>query len=196
MALFRCASAVVFLAIGSATVANAQIEKPFPTDAEIGLVLTQTDRAIQQYKPLIDQQETQIGKSTTDAVAQDHEVVNALEMAAKALKGKPQALNGPLGFMFFEWIDDALRNAVLCASGASNVAAVQTMFGNEDKGAPLLHLAQSCLDASTLIYTVSESVGALYQRYVEAEDQLANRATGAVEKCMDILKKNGGPPKK
>ena len=43
--------------------------KAFPTDDEINLVLTQTERAIQQYKPLIDQEEIQMGKSATDAVA-------------------------------------------------------------------------------------------------------------------------------
>lgn len=196
MVLFRGASALVLLTISFAGVANAQTEKTFPTDNEINLVLTQTERAIQQYKPLIDQQETQVGKSATDAVAHDRQVVKALEMAVKALKGKPQGFNGPLGFMFFEWLDDASRNALLCGSGASNLAALQMMAGSMDKAASLLYLAQSCVDASTLIYTVSENAGFLYQRYVEAEDQLAARATGDVEKCMDILKKNGIPPKK
>lgn len=50
----RCASTLVVPTVGFALVANAQTEKTFPTDAEINLVLTQTERAIQQYKPLID----------------------------------------------------------------------------------------------------------------------------------------------
>jgi hypothetical protein len=192
----RCASVVVFLTISFAAVANAQTEKTFPTNDEINLLLNQTERAIQQYRPLVDLEETQMGKSATDAVAQDRQVVKALEMAVKAFKSKPQAFNGPLGFAFFEWLDDADRNALLCESSASNLAAMQMMAGNQDKATSLLHLAQSFKDASTLIYTVSENAGSLYQRYIVAEEKLATRATGDVEKCMDILKKNGTLPKK
>jgi len=196
MALFRCASALVLLAISFAVVANAQTEKPFPTDDEINLVLTQTERAIQQYKPLIDQEEVQMGKSATDAVAIDRKNVKSLEIAVKAFKGKPQGFNGPLGFVFFEWLDDASRNALLCASWASAQGALQMMASNKDKAASLLHLAKSCSDASALISTVSENAGSLYQRYVEAEEQLAVRGAEVAEKCTDILKKNGVPPKK
>jgi hypothetical protein len=95
--LFRCASAFVLLTISFAVVANAQTEKTFPTDDEINLVLTQTERAIQQYKPLIDLEEAQMGKSVTDAVAIDRKNVKSLEIAVKAFKGKPQGFNGPLG---------------------------------------------------------------------------------------------------
>jgi hypothetical protein len=196
MPLSRCASALVLLTISSAIVANAQTEKTFPTDDEINLVLTQTERAIQQYKPLIDQEEIHMGKRGTDAVAHDRQVVNALEMAVKAFKGKPQGFNGPLGFTFFEWLDYADRNAVLCGSGASGQAVLQMMAGNKDKAESLLHLAQSCTDVSTLIYTVSENACSLYQRYVEAEEQLAVRCAEVAARCTDILKKNGIPPKK
>ena len=168
MPLFRCASAVVLLTISFAIVVNAQAKKTFPTDDEINLVLTQTERAIQQYKPLIDKEEIQMGKSGADAIAHDRQVVNALETAVKAFRGKPQEFNGPLGFTFFEWLDDADRNAVLCGSGASGQAASQMMAGNKDKAESLLHLAKSCSDMSTLIYTVSENAGSFYQRYVEA----------------------------
>ena len=54
---------IVLLTTGSALAANAQIETAYPTDDEIGLVLTQTERAIQQYKPLIDQEEIQMGRA-------------------------------------------------------------------------------------------------------------------------------------
>lgn len=87
--------------------ASAQTEKTFPTEAEIGLVLTQTDRAVRLYKPLIDQEEILMGTSGADAIAHDRQVVSGLEMAVRAFKGKPQGFNGPLGFAFFEWLDDA-----------------------------------------------------------------------------------------
>jgi len=44
-------------------------------------------------------------------------------------------------------------------------------------------------------YTVSENAGSLYQRYVEAEEQLATQGAEVARKCTDILKKNGVTPK-
>jgi hypothetical protein len=97
MVQFRCASTVLVLSVGFSVVAKAQTEKTFPTDTEINLVLTQTERAIQQYSPLIDQEEVQLGKSGADTIAHDRQVVSGLEMAVKAFKGKPQGFNGLLG---------------------------------------------------------------------------------------------------
>jgi hypothetical protein len=192
MALFRCASAFVLLAV---SFARAQTDKSFPTVDEINLVLTQTERAIEQYKPLIDQQEIKMDNAP-DAVARDRQVVKALETAVKAFKGNPQGLNGPLGFAFFEWLDDASRNALLCGSGASAQGALQMMAGNKGKADSLLNLARSCSDVSTLIYTVSENAGALYQRYVSGIAQLAEQAAETAQKCVETLKKNSAQPKK
>ena len=197
MALLRCACAPDLLTVSFVAVANAQTDKTFPAADEINLVVTQVERAVQRYKPLIDQEEVRMGKSATDAVAHHREVENALDMAVKAFKGEPQGFNGPLGFAFFEWLDDADRNALLCGSGASTQAALQMMAGNTGNAASLLHLAQSCTDVSALIYTVSENAGALYQRYVETEEQLAVHGAEVADKCIDILKKkNGTSPKK
>ena len=191
-----CRSALVFLNISFAFVANAQTDKSFPTDDEINLVLTQTERAIQQYKPLIDREQVQMGKSATDAVAKDRQVVEALELAVKTFKSQPQGFNSPLGFAFFQWLDDANRNALLCGSSASGQATVQLIAGNRGKAESLIHLAQSCSDVSTLMYTVSENAGALYQRYVAGIAQLAVQAVDAGKQLMDTVKKNGVPAKK
>ena len=196
MVQFRCTSTLVVLTVGFAVAANAQTEKTFPTDAEINLVLTQTERAIQQYKPLIDMEAVHLGQNGVDTIAHDRQVVSGLEMAIKAFKAKPQGFNGPLGFAFFEWLDDASRNAALCAGGSSNQAMSAMMAANKDQAESLLHLAQSCADMSTLIYTVSENAGSLYQRYVEAEEQLAVHGAEVAARCTDILKKNSIPPKK
>ncbi len=165
MPLFRCASALVLLTICFSVMSNAQIKKTFPTDDEVNLVLTQTERSIQQYKPLIDQEEIQMGKIATDAVARDRQVVSRLEMAVKTFKGKPQGFNGPLGFTFIEWLNDADRNALLCGTTGSAEAASQMMDGNTDKAASLLHLAQRCIDVSSFFYTVSENAGSLHLSY-------------------------------
>jgi hypothetical protein len=196
MVLFRCTPALVVLTVGFALVANAQNEKTFPTDAEIKLVLTQTERAIQQYKPLIDMEAAHLGEDGADTIAHDRQVVSGLETAIKAFKGKPQGFNGPLGFAFFEWLDDASRNAALCAGGSSNQAMSEMIAANKDRAESLLRLAQSCAGMSALIYTVNENAGSLYQRYVAAEQELAEQAAEVAQKCTDILKKNSASPKK
>jgi len=191
MSLVQRASVLILLTISLVVAASAQTDKSFPTDDEINLVLTQTERAMQQYKPLIDQEEIQIGEAAKDAVAHDRDVVKGLEIAVKAFKNKPQGFNGPLGFTFFEWLDDAERNALLCGSYASTQSTLQMTAGNMSKATLLLHLSQSCMDVSTLIYTVSENAGALYERYAAAEDQMATQGAQIAQECSEILKKSG-----
>src|ERR1700745_2699893 len=57
----------------------------------------QAERAIQQYRPLIDEEEMEMGKSDSGAVAKDREVVDSLETAIEAFRKRPQGFNGPLG---------------------------------------------------------------------------------------------------
>jgi hypothetical protein len=168
---------------------RAQDEKTFPTDTEIQLLLTQADRAIQQYKPLIDQEEIQFGKSGAEAVAKDRQVVQGIEMAVQTLQKKPQGFNSPAGFAFFEWLDDASRNAMVCSTSLMTQATVSLMAGEISKATELIHLGQSCMDVSSLIYTVSENAGALYERYVNAEEQLAQKDFDTSQKCFEALKK-------
>jgi hypothetical protein len=171
-------------------------EARFPTDEEIKLVLTQADRAVQQYKPLLDMEEKMYGKKGEDAVAKDREVVRGIETAIKAFGKNPQAFNGPLGFSFFEWLDDADRNALLCASGASNEALANMIAGDKVKATMEISLLQSCTAVATLFYTVSENAGALYTRYVENEEKVAEQGAQAAQKCAELLKQNGAVPKK
>jgi len=122
MGLLRCTSAPVLAARGFAVVAHAQTGKASPTDDEIQLVLTQTEPALQPYKPLTGREEVQMGRSYTDAADNDRQVARSLEMAVKAFEGKPQGFHGPLGLALFEWLDDAGRNALLGGCGASSQA--------------------------------------------------------------------------
>jgi len=179
-----------------ALLSPAQDNKTFPTNDEINLLLTQTDRALQQYKPLLDEEAVQLGKSGAEAVAKDRQVVNALETAVAALKKQPQGFNGPAGFAFFEWLDDASRNALLCSSTALNQLTEHVMAGDKVKGVELVHLSQGCMDVSTLFYTVSENAGALYERYVKAEQQLAEKGFNVSQRCAEALKKMDAAAKK
>ena len=196
MPLLRCGCILLLLTASFSVVCGAQDKSNFPTTDEITLLLTQADRAVQQYKPLIDEQERLLGKKTQEAAAKDRQVVQGLEMAIKAFRKDPQGFNSPLGFSFFEWIDDADRNALLCATGAATEATRYLLDRNVGKARDLTHLAQSCSDAATLIYTVSENAGGLYTRYVGAEEKIAQEGAEVAQKCADVLKKNGLVPKK
>jgi len=187
MPLFRCGCVVLFF-ITSISLTCAQDKTNFPTNDEITLMLTQAERAVQLYKPLIDEEERLLGKSTQVAAAKDRQVVQALEMGIEAFRKNPQGFNSPLGFAFFEWIDDADRNALLCATGATTEATKALLEGDATQAKDLLHLGQSCSDASTLLYTVSENVGALYTRYVKGEGELAEEGATVAQKCADALK--------
>jgi len=167
----------------------------FPTDEEIRLLLTQTDRAVEQYKLLLDTEEKLFGKKGAEALTKDRQVVDGIETAIKAFGKNPQAFNGPLGFAFFEWLDDADRNALLCASSAASEAILSMLAGDKDKSEAQVHLSNGCLDVSTLIYTVSENAGALYARYVDGEEKLAQQGYDVAQKCTEILKRNGIKPK-
>jgi len=167
----------------------------FPTNEEIKLVLTQADRAAQQYKPLLDMEEKMFGAKGEDAVAKDREVIRGIETAIKAFGKNPQAFNSPLGFSFFEWLDDADRNALLCAAGAANEAGVNVLAGDKGKAETEISLSQSCAAVATLFYTVSENVGALYTRYVEGEEKLAEYGAQVAQNCGEALKQKGAVPK-
>ena len=192
MTLFRCGFLLVL--VSSLTVVCRGQETNFPTDDEINLLLTQTERALVQYKPLLDQEESLFGEKGKGAVAKDREVVKGLETAIKAFRKNPQAFNSALGFSFFEWIDDADRNILLCASGASTEAVTLMLDGKTAKARSLAELSQSCMDTSSLMYTVGENAGALYTRFVAGEEALAKQAYDMAQKCTDILKKHGIKP--
>ena len=159
-------------------------------------MLTQTERAIGQYKPLLDQEEALFGEKGKEAVAKDREVVKGLETAIKTFRKNPQGFNSNLGFAFFEWIDDADRNILLCASGASTEAVTLMLDGKTDKARSLAELSKSCMDMNSLLYTVGENAGALYARFVAGEEALAKQAFDTMQKCTDILKKSSIKPNK
>ena len=68
-------------------VGRTQDKTTFPTDDEIELLLTQADRAVQQYKPLVNEEELQLGKRGAEAAAKDRQVIQAVETAVEADDG-------------------------------------------------------------------------------------------------------------
>jgi tRNA U34 2-thiouridine synthase MnmA/TrmU len=75
-------------------------------------------------------------------------------------------------------------------------AAVLAMSGKIDAANPMMRLAQSCIDVSNLIYTISENAGALYSRYAKSEQDLAEQTYNTFEKCAEALKQAVPPVKK
>jgi hypothetical protein len=191
MSLLRSASTFVLTAVGLAVVAQAQPGKLIPEETEITLMITRTEQAIQQYKPLLDQEETQLG---ADAVANDRKIEASLEVAVENLKSDPLEFNGPLGFAFFQGLEDASRNAALCASSAFMQAESQIKKGNTTRASSLHHLAERCLDVSALLHTISENAGYLYIRYADSEKQIAIQNAKMLEECTDMLKKYDTSP--
>lgn len=189
MPQLRPAIILMFLFVSLPLINQAQ-EATFPSDNEIQLLLTQADRAMQQYKPLIDQETLLLGKSiNAEAAAKDREVIQAVEMAVQTLKKKPQGFNSAAGFALFEWLDDASRNALACSTSSMTQATTALMDGAVNKATELIHLGQSCMDVSNLIYTVSENAGALYERYTKSIQKLAEDGAKVAQQCKDALKK-------
>jgi hypothetical protein len=182
-----CVTLLTLSAVSSAR--TQKHDTNFPTDDEIRLVLTQTERAVGEYKVLLDVEEKIFGKSGAGAVAKDRELVHGIDVALAGFGKNPQAFNGPLGFAFFEWLDDACRNALLSSVSATNIATQGLIDGDKEKAQTNIDLAKDLANVSTTFYTVSENVGALYSRYVDGEDKLAQEGLKVTTGCNEILKK-------
>jgi hypothetical protein len=57
-----------------------------------------------------------------------------------------------------------------------------------------LALSEVTMDASTLLYTVSETAYNMYTEYLFAEHELMDKAMNGLQECADTLQKN--PPQK
>ncbi len=181
------AAAVLCFCFTSSVFAQKQ-DASFPSDDEVRLVLTQTERAVNEYKPLLDKLGKLPGKDNAESIAKDRELLNAISVAITAFRKDPQAFNGQLGFAFFEWLDDACRNALLSAVGTSNASSVALMQGDNRKAEANIDLAKDLSNVSNVFYTVSENAGALYLRYVAGEEKRAELAAQTVTECSNALK--------
>src|ERR1700726_189676 len=190
--------AIALMVLGCASSGHAQDkDKHLPSDEDINLVVGQANRAMEQYKLAINQEEIFMGKAgaEAEAISQDRHVLENWDFATKALHAKPQIFNTPAGFSVVLTLDDAARNGMVCATQAVSNSALRAMALETGKADSLVHLSQTCMDASTLLYTVSESVAALYQKYLDAEQQLAEESFDVASKCTAMLKKNATTPK-
>jgi hypothetical protein len=166
---------------------SAQTNKTFPSDDEITLVVTQTERALSDYEASVNREEKLMG--TTADVDNDKRVIHGLTVMSKGIGAQPQRFNSPFGFEFVLLLDDASRNAALCNTYAIQKGINATVTGDSNAGHEYLQLAQLCSDVSSLLYTVSENAGALYQRYVNGEESLTIDAVKTMNECVAKLKR-------
>lgn len=181
-------TAFLVLCAGSSIHAQKR-DTNFPTDDEVRLVLTQAERAVGEYKPLLDMEEKMLGKAGADTVGKDRDAVRGIEAAITGFRKNPQAFNSSLGFAFFEWLDDACRNALLSALAAANSSTVSLIDGDKENAQTNIELAKDLSNVSTMFYTVSENAGALYTRYSEGVEELAKLGAKTATDCTNILKK-------
>jgi hypothetical protein len=191
--MWFCLVMLLLLSSEFASPQQQKEERTFPTKDRIQLLLTQSERAFEVYDQSL-KQETQMGGSWEKAAATDRVVlVNARDLIER-LKKSPDGFNGPAGFLLVGGLEDASRNMSVCMGQAGMQSGGLAMLKDFAGGQKYLGLSQACMDASMLLYTVSESAFNMYCEFLLAEDGMSKRAMSSLEKCTDILKRN--PPQK
>jgi hypothetical protein len=178
---------LAFLRLAQFSIAQtSNTDYAFPTQEQIELVLTQADRAFVQYEQAI-KLEAQGGTGLEQSSKTDQESLRKARQILDPLRKSSAAFNGPPGFLIVTGLDDASRNMALCMGQAGMQASVLGEAGNFSDAHRLLQIGQSCLDTSTLLYTVSESALDLYAHYLLAENAMSQDAAKALSKCTDII---------
>lgn len=158
----------------------------FPDVDQIQLLLTQAERAVIQYEQAINL-EAQGGPQLEQSAKTDRDSLQKIREFLDPLKKSPAAFNGPAGFLIVTGLDDASRNMALCMATAGAQSAMAAQTGNYSEAHRLLQIGQSCLDTSTLLYTVSESAVDVYGRFLLAQYQINQQAADALTKCNQIV---------
>jgi hypothetical protein len=160
-------------------------ETAFPNNDEIDTLLTQANRAMTQYKATVDQ-ETKAGFDS-DSLATDRQLIEVWPKMSGMLKQNPQGFNSEVGFLFVTSLDDASRNAAVCAGEAMRRSSMKLVKGETAGVEELLTLYDNCNSASTLLYTISETAAGMYRRYLHADAELTSQTMAEMKKCTDVL---------
>ena len=178
------------LLTGVSSFAQQKADVQFPTTEEITLVLTQAERAFEQYKNSVVMEQTlEFSKRDPESLKKDQEVVEMSHTLVVALKEHPDKFHGLGGLLLLSTLDDASRNAALCSSSGSAEIAKGLIDHFDPKDAyRIMTVMQNCSDVSLHLYTVSESVHALMVRELEAQEDLNNQAMELATKCGEMMK--------
>jgi hypothetical protein len=171
---------------GQPTQSSNQPSARFPAEDQISLLLTQSERALESYERAVKMENLILPKQGADADAQ---VATQLRQTVAKLKGAPQMFNSPYGFILIANLDDASRNMAVCIGQGWMQALSPTSEADLAMVQQKVLLSQTCLDTSTLLYTVSETASDMYSNYLLADYQLNQRATVALNRCAEVMKK-------
>jgi len=188
-----CLVLLLLLSTEFASPQDKKEEHTFPTKDQIELLLTQSERAFDTYEETVAQEAAAGGNLATSALKDTELLVSSRELLGR-LKKSPELFNSPGGFILVGNLDDASRNMSVCMGQAGLASGTEATAGNYRGSEQYLRLLKDCLDASTLLYTVSETAFNMYAEYLFAEHDMMNKATEGLQECADILKKN--PPQK
>jgi hypothetical protein len=188
-----CLVMLLLLSTEFASTQDKKEEHTFPTKDQIELLLTQSERAFDTYEETVAQEAAAGGNLGTSALKDKELLVSSRELLGR-LKKSPELFNSPGGFILVGDLDDASRNMSVCMGQAGMESGTEATAGNYHGSEQYLRLLKDCLDASTLLYTVSETAFNMYAEYLFAEHDMMNKATEGLQECADILKKN--PPQK
>jgi len=156
-------------------------------------LLTQASRAFDSYENTFQLEAQLVGGP--ESVAKDKETLAMARRVIADIKQNPsKGFNSPMGFLLVTNLDDASRNMAICMGQGGIQSATELQDGKLSSATLKLHIAQTCLDSSTLLFTVSESALDLYAQYLATEYKLTQQAVEGLQNCVDSLKKS--PPKK
>lgn len=176
------------LFLTSSCIAQEHDEPRFPTKEEIQLVVTQAERAFDQFKSSV-ATEAELPTSNKDGsgVKKDQELIAMSVKVIDVLKAKPEAFNGLFGLFLLTTLDDASRNAALCVT--SGIGDLAEMLSKQDvaSGYRIAGITQKCTDVSAHLYTVSESVNELLVRNMQAQQSLNEKVVDGLTKCTAAL---------
>jgi hypothetical protein len=173
-------------------VAKQDDETNPPTTEEIQLVVTQAERAFQQYKDSLElEAQLPSAKANPDSSVGDRQTFEAAKELVGRLKSNPDSFHGPLGLLLLTTLDDASRNAALCSNSANTDIIVKMAQGkpmSDPQISAMSDTVKSCAYVSAQLYTVSENVHALVLREMDSLLGMNRKAMETVEKCAERIK--------
>jgi hypothetical protein len=172
--------------VGEPTQSSNQSPAKFPTEDQISLLLTQSERGLEAYERAVKMEAMVLPKQGADGDAQ---LATKLRQTVAKLQGAPQFFNSPYGFMLIADLDDASRNMAVCMGQGWALALSSQSEAELAMAQQKMLLSQTCLDTSTLLFTVSETAVEMYGNYLLADYQLNQRATNALNRCTEVMKK-------
>ena len=181
---------IVLCALSTSPVlASAQKPASAPTKEEIELLLTQTERGMEQYTNLVQQADKLFRGFPDSDLETDKKLIGFWKDVDKTLRADPEKFDSRAGFDLLVMIDDASRNAALIGTSAAKLTSQEIIAGKLQNADLLVTLMQNASSTSTLLYTVSENCNALYLRYLSFVEVFVGKALDIMDKCREKAKR-------